>query len=185
MKKYRLIVHDITGENDNIVKGFAAAEERAKALLDEYKHDYPDCYVACFEEDEAMYVDDFMVFCRDCYGDEYWMMMVMGSWTPLHTRLLESYEEDELEELRNEVEKHISDLNETELKTLRSEICVGSIFLKDYVNSFDIDELEVSNVCDCYEEYLCHDEDGNSLPEKEWKQDTQDEFSNFCINYLY
>ena len=184
MKKYKLIIPDITGERDNIVKGFVAAEKRAKELLEEYVGNYPDCCVMCLEEDEPMYMNDFLIFCQDCYGERYWKMAVMGKIMVLHTRLLEAREEEILEELRNEVERHVSDLTEDELKKLRSEVCVGSVFLSDYANSFDIDEEEVCNVCDGYDEYLSMDEDGNTLPESEWLKDTPEEFVIYCTTWL-
>lgn len=188
MKKYKLIVvggeSRLTGEYDNVVKGFAAAEERAKKLLREHLPNYPDTYIACFEKGETMYNWDYLIYTKDYFGDVYWKMMVVGDFGPLYDRLLEEDEEDELDRLRNEVEHDISDLNEEELKELRTEIRIGSVYLSDYENSFNVDESKLCDICDSYDSYLCEDEDDNPLPESEWKQDTPEEFAYFCMNYL-
>lgn len=188
MKKYKLIVvggdSQLTGEYENVVKGFAAAEEKAKELLNEYVSKYPDTYIACFEKNETMYNWDYLIYTKDCFGDVYWKKMVVGFFGQLYDRLLEDNEKDELEDLRNEVERHISDLNKDELKELRGEVRVGSIYLSDYENSFNIDEDILCNICDSYDRYLCTDEDEKLLPESEWKKDTPEEFAYFCMNFL-
>lgn len=188
MKKYKLIVvgggQRLTKEYDNVVKGFAAAEERAKELLKEHLPNYPDTYIACFGKDEMPFDWDHLIYVKDCFGDIYWKVMVReGYLLPLYDRLLDEDEEHELEMLREEKELHVSDLNEEELKELRTEVWVGSCYLDDYKNSFEIDEDEVCNVCDSYDRYLSTDEDGNFLPESEWKQDTPEEFAYFCMNF--
>lgn len=188
MEKYKLIVvgggSRLTGEYDNVVKGFAAAEERAKELLREYLPDYPDTYIALLREDDSVFAFDYYIYVQDCFGERYWKMMVMGNYGPLYDRLLEEDEEDYLDRLRNEVEHDISDLNEEELKELRAEIRIGSIYLSDYKNSFNVDESKLCDICDSYDRYLCTDEDDNPLPKSEWKQDTPEEFAYFCMNFL-
>ena len=64
----------------------------------------------------------------------------------------------------------IGDLSFEELKTLRSEISVGSCYLADYDNSFGVDRNVVSSICDGYLEWLyeCFGEelaDENDTPE--------------------
>ena len=64
----------------------------------------------------------------------------------------------------------IGDLTFEELKTLRSEISVGSCYLADYDNSFGVDRNVVSSICDGYLEWLdeCFGEelaDENDTPE--------------------
>lgn len=188
MERYKLIVvgadECLTGEFDNIVKGFAAAEERAKQLLDEYLPDYPDTYIACFEKGESTFAFDFPIFIQDCLGDRDWQMMVMGNYCPLCTRPLTETEILRFNMLRNERGRHLSDLDEEELKKLRTEICVGSLYLSDYKNQFNVDEKEVCDISDAYDYYLCTDEDGKPLPESEWKKDTPEEFAYFCMNFL-
>lgn len=48
----------------------------------------------------------------------------------------------------------IKQLNKNQLWQLRKEIVLGSIFLKDYSNSFDIDEKNACNFFDGYLENL-------------------------------
>lgn len=48
----------------------------------------------------------------------------------------------------------IADLDKNQLWALRQEICLNSLFLKDYENSFGIDAKEVYNFFDGYVEYL-------------------------------
>lgn len=187
MKKYKLIVvggdDRLTGEYENVVNGFVEAERRAEELLNEYIEGYPDAYVALFEKDEPFYCCyDFLIYKADYFGDRYWRMMVASDGVILCDRLLEDYENEELEELRNEKEVHVYDLNEEELKQLRREVCIGSCFLASYKNSFEIDEEEVYSMCEAYDYYLCTDEDGKQLPESEWEADTPEMFAWYCIN---
>lgn len=181
MKKYKLIIPDITGEYDNVVKGFRAAEIRAKQLLEEHIENDPECYVACVGENEGIFYHDVLIFEKDWNGDMCWRVMVMGTHVPLYSRPLTEDEEEELEEWRNEKERHISDLTEDELKQLRKEICVGSIYLSDYYNSFNIDESELCDICDAYLEYLGMDDEGNWLPDNQHIPDTPEEFANYCM----
>lgn len=75
----------------------------------------------------------------------------MGTYCPLHYRLLEDYEEDELEEWRKEKDIDLSDLTNEQLQQLRSEIVVGSMYLSDYENSFHINENEVYDISESYD----------------------------------
>lgn len=75
----------------------------------------------------------------------------MGTYCPLHDRLLKDYEEDELEEWRKEKNISLSDLANEQLQQLRSEIVVGSMYLSDYENSFHINENEVYNISESYD----------------------------------
>lgn len=64
----------------------------------------------------------------------------------------------------------IGDLSFDELKTLRSEISVGSCYLADYDNSFGVDRDILCSICDGYLEWLdeCFGEelaDENDTPE--------------------
>lgn len=73
-----------------------------------------------------------------------------------------------LEELS--VYAEIEDLTFEELKTLRSEISVGSIYLADYENSFGVDRDTLCSISDGYLEWLyeCFGEelaDENDTPE--------------------
>lgn len=188
MEKYKLIVVDdgcfITGEYDNVVKGFSEAETRAEELLNEYILDYPDVYVACLEKDDTAFMFNYLIFQQDCYGEQYWKMMVMGQYCPLYSRLLKEDEEDDIDMLRDERERDICELNEEELKELRTEIRVGSIYISDYKNTFNVDENHLCDICEIYDKFLCTDEDGNYLPESEWRKDTPEEFAYFCVNFL-
>lgn len=69
--------------------------------------------------------------------------------------------------LRNEKEIHVWDLSEDDLKKLRGEIYIGSIYLSDYENSFYIDENEVFDYSQSYEEWL----------DNEHVEDSPEEFS--------
>lgn len=184
MKKYKLIVvggeTQLTEEYDNVVKGFLAAEKRAEELLNKYLPNYPDTYIACFEKNEQAFDCDYPVFTQDYYGDRYWKMMVMGSHCPIGMRLLNDDERLDMKLLRDEVERHISDLNHDELMKLRMEINIGGIYLSDFQNSLGVDEVEVSDICDLYEGYLCTNDDGDLLPENEWIQDTPEVFADYC-----
>ena len=70
----------------------------------------------------------------------------------------------------------ISDLSFDELKTLRSEISVGSCYLSDYENSFGVDTEYLSSLCEDYWHYLC-DEYGEDEADA---HDTPEEFAIFA-----
>ena len=50
--------------------------------------------------------------------------------------------------------KELKDLNRDELWKLRKEICLNSLYLNDYRNSFGIPKEEVCNFFDSWLEYL-------------------------------
>ncbi len=69
----------------------------------------------------------------------------------------------------------IQDLTFEQLKTLRSEIHPGSLYLSDFRNSFGVDEKTVSDYADGYIESL-YEEYGD-----DWeKYDTPENFAEYC-----
>ena len=176
MKTYKLF-SVVAGERiskypDAEVRGIVEAEKKADELLEKYIHDYPrDTYIICVEDESEMWFDDYLCWQKDCYGEKYWMKMKNGDYCPIGLRLLTEYEKEELDELREEKEIHIWDLDEEQLKKLRSEICVGSCYGSDYKNSFEIDTDEVYNYS---EDYL-------SFIEECGYEDTPKEFAEYCM----
>lgn len=72
--------------------------------------------------------------------------------------------------------KEIQDLTFEDLKTLRSEIHPGSLYLSDFRNSFGIDEKTVSDYADGYVESL-YEEYGEN-----WEDyDTPESFAEYCM----
>lgn len=177
MKTYKLLAI-VAGERnskyaDAEARGIVEAEKKANELLEKFIHEYPcDTYVVCVEDESEMYYDDYLCWQEDCYGDRYWKKMENAHWCHIGLRLLTETEEEELDLLREEKEIHIWDLDEEQLKKLRSEICVGSVFLASYTNSFEIDSQEVSNYADGYQEFL----------EECGYEDTPEEFANYCMS---
>ena len=177
MKTYKLFTF-VAGERllskhpDAEARGIVEAEKLANELLEAYIHEYPcDTYVACVEDEWDLHCNNYLCWQEDFYGERYWKMMKNGHWCPVGMRLLTDDEKEELDLLREEKEIHIWDLNEEQLKQLRSEICVGSIFLASYANSFEIDSKEVSNYADGYQEFI----------EECGYEDTPEEFANYCM----
>ena len=84
----------------------------------------------------------------------------------MYARLLDDDEDAELQEWREEVERNVFDLSQEELKKLRGQICVGSVYLSDYDNEFNIDESALYNECESYLYWL----------DEEKREDTPDEF---------
>lgn len=70
------------------------------------------------------------------------------------------------------LERDIRDLSEDELKELRKEIRVGSLFISDYENSFGVNPDYLCAVCEGYLEYL-----EERYGKEERKHDTPDEFA--------
>ena len=66
-----------------------------------------------------------------------------------------------------DVARDISELTDEQLKKLRGEICVGSIYSSDYNNSFFLDRSELIGYCESYEEWL----------EEKGIEDSPEEFS--------
>ena len=177
MKTYKLIAivagERILTKNDIEARGIVEAEKKADELLEKYIHDYPsDTYIVCVEDESEMWFDDYLCWQKDCYGEKYWMKMENGYWCPIGLRLLTETEKEELDLLREEKEIHIWDLDEEQLKKLRSEISINSIFYSDFNNSFEIDCHEVSNYADGYLEHL---------KESEY-EDTPQEFAEYCMS---
>lgn len=180
MKQFRLVVVDgdyLTGEDDNIVNGFLEAEKRANELLDEYVENNPDVCVELRDELWSVTPSRY-IFQQDTYGDRYWMKMRFGSYgTPISARLLTEDEEFELDELREEKETHMWDLTKEELEQLRKEVCVGSCFISDYENSFNINPDEVCDYCDGYWEFLW-----SEYKEEAENIDSPEEFAIYCMH---
>ena len=177
MKTYKLIAivagERVLTENDIEARGIVEAEKKADELLEKYIHDYPsDTYIVCVEDESEMWFDDYLCWQKDCYGEKYWMKMVNGNYCPICLRLLTDDEKEELDELREEKEIHIWDLDEEQLKKLRSEICVGSYYGSDYENSFEIDSDEVYNYSEGYLSFL----------EECGYEDTPEEFAVYCMS---
>ena len=66
-----------------------------------------------------------------------------------------------------DVAHNIYDLTDEQLKELRREVRIGSMYYSDYNNSFFIDRSELSDYCESYEEWL----------EEKGIEDSPDEFS--------
>lgn len=177
MRKYRLykVTSGNRAKDPVIVEGFLKAEEKAEELLQEIWDDYPcdDTYIACVEKEADLYYDH-LIMQKDIYNEVYWKKLVIGAYCPLYDRLLEDVEEDELEEWRKEEDVSLSDLTTEQLRQLRSEIVVGSMYLSDYENSFYINELDVCNISDSYDIWC--DENG--------VEDNAENFADYIQNHL-
>lgn len=177
MKTYKLIAI-VAGERnskyaDAEARGIVEAEKKADELLEKYIHDYPsETYIICVEDESEMWFDDYLCWQKDCYGEKYWMKMENSDYCPIGLRLLTEYEKEELDELREEKEIHICDLDEEQIKKLRSEICVGSCYGSDYENSFDIDTEEVYNISEGYLSFIGF----------YGYEDTDEEFAEYCMD---
>ena len=177
MKTYKLIAI-VAGERnskyaDAEARGIVEADKKADELLEKYIHDYPsETYIVCVEDEFEMWFDDYLCWQKDCYGEKYWMKMENGDYCPIGLRLLTEYEKEELNELREEKEIHIWDLDREQLKKLRSEIRVGSCYVSDYANSFEIDSHEVCNYSESYLSFI----------EEVGREDTQEEFAEYCMD---
>lgn len=176
MKTYKLIAI-VAGERiskyaDAEARGIVEAEKKANELLEAYIHEYPcDTYIVCVEDESEMYYNDYLCWQEDYYGDRYWKKMKNGYWCTLGLRLLTDVEKEELDLLREEKDLHIWDLDEEQLKKLRSEISVGSIYLSDYNNSFEIAPNEVYNYSEGYLEEV----------DEYYGNDTPEHFAEYCM----
>ena len=178
MKTYKLFTF-VAGERrlskypDAEAKGIVEAEKIANELLETYIHEAPcDTFVACVEDEWDLHCNNYLCWQEDYYGERYWKMMENGYWCPIGMRLLTEYEREELDLLREEKEIHIWDLDEEQLKKLRSEICVGSCYGSDYENSFDIDTEEIYNISEGYLSFIGF----------YGYEDTQEEFAEYCMD---
>ena len=88
--------------------------------------------------------------------------------------MIEDYEEDELEEWRKEKSISLSDLTNEQLQQLRSEIVVGSMYLSDYENSFNINENEVYDISESYDIWC----------EENGVEDNAENFADYVQNHL-
>lgn len=75
-----------------------------------------------------------------------------------------------------DIERDIFDLSRDELVRLRKQICVCSMFVSDYINSFGVNPDALCNLCEDYWSYLC-DEFGEDEADA---HDTPEEFANFA-----
>lgn len=164
MKKYKVwvVAAEERMTEDIIINGFANTEKKCVELLHEYISNYPDTEVHV-QDKESWYFENEYVYQKDAYGDEYFRKAVYREGSYLWSRLLTKDERKELDELRNEVERHISDLSDDEMKMLYKEVSFGSMYLADYRNSFYIDEHEVCDFCDDYLSHLGEDESENTV----------------------
>jgi hypothetical protein len=177
MRKFKLYVMTSgeRGKKPIIANGFVEAEQKAKELYEQVYPDYPcdDTYIECVE-DEFDLNFDHLIMQKDCFGDIYWRKIICKGWMPLYVDLLSELDQYEIDEWRNEEERHISDLSEDELKTLRGQVSIGSMYTSDYNNSFFIDEDEVMDVCEHYDDWL----------EEEQCDDTPENFAHY-VEYCY
>ena len=177
MRKFRLykVESGNRAKDPVIVEGFLNAEEKAKEMLQEIWDDYPcdDTYVACVEKEADLYYDH-LIMQKDVFNEVYWKKLVIGTYCPLYDRLLEDYEEDELEEWRKEKDISLSDLTNEQLQQLRSEIVVGSMYLSDYENSFNINENEVYDISESYDIWC----------EENGVEDNAENFADYVQNHL-
>lgn len=159
MKRFELYVVTAGYRTDRPVevKGFSEAEKKAKELFTKAWKDYPgaDTYVDCVEHEYELH-ETHLVMVQSYKGEQYWRKMVFSDLglCPLYARFLDDDEEKELDEWRSEVDRNVYDLSEDELKKLRGQICLGSIYLNDYANDFNVDEDELYNECESYQDWL-------------------------------
>lgn len=161
MRKFYLksVISGCPDNNIVCVDGFAKAEEKAKEMLSKILGEgwsNIDTYV-CLSENErdVMFLDtDMYILVRGFYGELTWFKNIYGTYCYVCERIINDEEEAELDEWRNEKEVHVLDLSDDDLKKLRGEISVGSCYLSDYENSFYIDENEVYDYSEKYEEYI-------------------------------
>lgn len=161
MKKFYLKTVKNCCKDNNIIEidGFVKAEKKAIMLYKKLiENDVPniETYVClCENLRDAMYLDsDCYIIRQDTCGNMAWYKRIYGTYCCLCERLTTKEEDAELEEWRNEVELHIYDLPDEKLKKLRREICVGSCYIDDYDNSFNINTQEVYDYADKYEKYI-------------------------------
>lgn len=158
MRKFELYAV-LNGERKRepiIANGFVEAEKKAKEWFKEIYKDYPnrdETYIECVE-DKFMLSCDHLVMSKDCFGDIYWRMLIMGDILPRYIDVLNDYDKEVIEEWREEKELHVTDLEERDLKDLYWSVTWGSIYLSDYENDAYIDTNEVYDVCEKYERWI-------------------------------
>lgn len=158
-----------------VCNGFVEAEKKARELFGEVYKDYPnrdETYIECVEN-ESMLRRNHLVMGKDCFGDIYWRMLIMGDFMPLYSDLLTDDHKELLEAWREEKELHVADLCEEDLKDLYCQVSFGSVYLSDYKNDFYIDTEEVCDVCESYERWI----------EEEKEEHSPETFADYVMNY--
>lgn len=140
------------------------AEKVAKELYKEYDDgNYCDLMVFCaphhdYNNDYAEHHpdEDFPVWSKDCCGDSYWRVMRVDDYGLLGL----DFDKDFIQEIKDyenaHKPRHIENLSEEELKDLFTQITPGSICLNDYANDYNVDEKEVLNWIDGFDEDLAN-----------------------------
>lgn len=134
-----------------------------------------------FSECEAWDYDPrFQYFEYDSFGDEYIVLNLDDmseddiDWESDYVLIDNSKIPSYVQDLNKivcltdiDVAHNIYDLTDEQLKELRGEVRIGSMYYSDYNNSFFLDRSELSDYCDSYEEWL----------EEEGIEDSPEEFS--------
>lgn len=166
-----IITLPLEGIKEEII-GFNEAEKRAKELYEEYEDDA-----------DAYYNDEFYVTCTeyDLYGvaEPYILRREYDSnnfrWFKKTCigilRDLYNFEKKDLEDWCTERAYTLEELNEEQLKQLRKEINLGSMYLDDYNNSFNVDTNYLFDVAEAYERYC----------KEEALEDTLEAFANYVL----
>ena len=84
---------------------------------------------------------------------------------------------EDLEEIRK-----ITDLNTEELKKLRNQICIGSIYVSDYNNTLNVPANEVSDYSDSYIEHLFELAGEGATLDDAYEKDSAEEFAYYIEN---
>ena len=147
-------------------------------ILDYLTEKYPE---EDFSDGEAWDYDPrFQYFEYDSFGDEYIVLNLDDmsendidweyDYVLIDTSDIPSY----LQDLNRivcltdiDVAHNIYDLTDEQLKGLRGEVCIGSMYYSDYNNSFFLDRSELIGYCESYEEWL----------EEKCIEDSPEEFS--------
>lgn len=84
---------------------------------------------------------------------------------------------DDLESVRK-----ITDLTTDELKKLRKQICIGSLYVSDCNNTLNVPAKEVSDYADCYVDYLLSLCGEGATLAQAYERDSADEFAYYIEN---
>lgn len=72
----------------------------------------------------------------------------------------------------------LSELSEEQFEQIRKDICIGSLYLSDYANTYGVDENTLCSICDSYIGWLAE-----TYGEENWEQhDTPKEFAEYIYN---
>lgn len=175
MRNFELYVV-ASGERERkpiVVNGFIEAEEKAKELLKETYKRYPctDTYIECVIEECELNFDHF-VMVKEADGNMNWRVLKMSEYAPLCIDWPDDVDMAQLDEWREEQERHIEDLTSDELKELYDQVSFGSIYTSDFENGFFIDADEVMSVCEDYEAWV----------ECNGFEDTPELFANYVLD---